>query len=42
MNAVDTNVFICMHDPRDLRKQCVAVDLVAHWVKAISEVEDRF
>ena len=28
MNAVDTNVLIYVHDPRDRRKQAIASDLV--------------
>lgn len=28
MNAVDTNVLLYTHDPRDARKQAIAVDIV--------------
>jgi len=28
MNAVDTNVLLYVHDPRDLRKQAIAVELL--------------
>ncbi|MCI0492854.1 MAG: PIN domain-containing protein [Planctomycetes bacterium] len=30
MNAVDTNILIYIHDPRDLRKQDIASDLVVN------------
>lgn len=32
MNAVDTNVLLYAHDPRDARKQKIAADLVANLV----------
>lgn len=35
MNAVDTNVLLYAHDPRDARKQKIAIDLISHLVDGV-------
>lgn len=35
MNAIDTNILIYVNDPRDLRKQSVAISLISNLVEGV-------